>query len=75
MKQQYPFICKHCQHTLLMPRSGMTLKEARSWFKYMTCPACKREVRVMEKLPPPVVPTYTQPPLWEGGWEDGQPAR
>jgi hypothetical protein len=22
MKQHYPFICKHCQYTLLMPRSG-----------------------------------------------------
>jgi hypothetical protein len=64
--KHHVFICKHCRQELTMPRAGMTLQEARSWFKYATCPACKRELRVREKVPQPVVPVYAQSSLWAG---------
>lgn len=70
MQQQRLFICQHCQHALTMPRAGMSLREARSWFRYATCPACKRMLRVVERVPEPVVPVYTQPQLW--GEEPGE---
>ncbi len=70
MKQQRPFVCKHCGHVLNMPRAGMTLQEAKFWFKYATCPVCKGEVRVVEQVPPSVVATYTQPSLWAAGEEE-----
>ncbi len=63
MKQRI-FICQHCDHALTMPRAGMSLREAKSWFRYATCPACKRALRVVEHVPAPVVPAYTQPHLW-----------
>ncbi len=63
MKQRI-FICQHCAHALTMPRAGMSLREAKSWFRYATCPACKRLLRVVERVPAPVVPSYTQGHLW-----------
>ncbi len=65
------FLCKHCGHTLTMPRPGMTWKEARSWFKYTTCPACKQALQVIEYVPAPVMPAYSQVSLWTG--EDNPP--
>ena len=58
------FLCKHCGHALTMPRPGMTWKEATSWFRYATCPACKHALQVIEHVPAPAVPAYTQVPLW-----------
>jgi uncharacterized paraquat-inducible protein A len=69
MKQRV-FICQQCGHELTLPRVGMNLREAKSWFKYATCPACKRQLCIVEKVPVPVISTYTQPSLWtatEGG--------
>ncbi len=66
MKQQSLFICQHCNHELAMPRAGMSLREAKSWFKYARCPACKHALRVRVRVLAPVVPTYTQPQLWGG---------
>jgi uncharacterized protein with PIN domain len=63
MKQRV-FLCKHCQHELSMPRVGMSLQEARSRFRYSRCPACKQELRVVERVPELVIPAYTQAPLW-----------
>jgi hypothetical protein len=63
MKHQR-FICQHYQHALTMPRAGMSLREVRSWFKYARCPACKRALRVVEQVPKPIIPAYTQPHLW-----------
>ena len=63
MKQRV-FLCKHCQQELSMPRVGMSLQEAKSWFRYSRCPACKQELRVVERVPEPVIPAYTQVPLW-----------
>ena len=60
------FLCKHCGHVLTMPRPGMTWKEAKSWFKYMTCPACKQPLQVIEQVPEPVIPTHIQALLWTG---------
>jgi hypothetical protein len=65
MKQRV-FLCKHCQHELTLPRAGMSLQEAKSWFRYLRCPACKRELRVVERVPEPIIPAYTQPQLWAG---------
>jgi uncharacterized protein with PIN domain len=73
MKQRI-FLCKHCQHELTLPRAGMSLQEVKSWFKYSRCPVCKREVRVVERLPKPVIAAYKQPPLWTAGGEDGSTA-
>ncbi len=70
MKQQHLFICQHCDHELVMPRAGMSLREARSWFRYATCPACKRLLRVGERMLAPVVPVYIQQQLW--GEESGE---
>ncbi len=66
MNKQRVFLCKHCQHELIPPRAGMRLQEAKSWFRYSRYPACKQELRVVEKLPEPVVPAATQQPLWTG---------
>ena len=65
MKQRV-FLCKHCQHELTPPRAGMRLQEVKSWFRYARCPHCKHELRIVEKLPEPVVPVATQQPLWTG---------
>ena len=27
---------------------------------------CKQELRVVERVPEPVIPAYAQPPLWAG---------
>jgi hypothetical protein len=66
MNKQHVFLCKHCQHELTPPRAGMRLQEVKSWFRYARCPACKRELRVIEQVPEPVLPAYTQAPLWTG---------
>ena len=63
MKQRV-FLCKHCQYELTPPRAGMRLREVKSWFRYSRCPACKQELRVIERVPEPVVPAATQAPLW-----------
>jgi uncharacterized protein with PIN domain len=65
MKQRV-FLCKHCHHELTLPRVGMRLQEVKSWFRYSRCPACKQELRVVEQVPEPVIPAYTQAPLWTG---------
>ena len=65
MKQRV-FLCKHCQHELTPPRAGMRLQEVKSWFRYSRCPACKRELWVIEQVPEPVVPAATQQSLWTG---------
>lgn len=75
MKQRL-FICQQCGHTLTLPRAGMSLREAKSWFKYARCPVCKRALRVVERVPAPVMPAYIQPHLWreepgERGSSDG----
>jgi uncharacterized protein with PIN domain len=62
--KQHVFLCKRCQHELALPRVGMNLQEARSWFRYARCPACKQELRVVERVPEPVIPAYSQAPLW-----------
>jgi uncharacterized protein with PIN domain len=62
--KQHVFLCKHCQHELKLPRAGMRLQEVKSWFRYSRCPACKRELRIIERVPEPVVPAYMQSPLW-----------
>ena len=64
MNKQCVFLCKHCQHELTLPRAGMRLQEVKSWFRYSRCPACKQELRVIERVPEPVIPAYTQQPLW-----------
>src|SRR5215470_15270673 len=64
--KQHVFLCKHCQHELELPRAGMRLQEVKSWFRYSRCPACKRELWVIEQVPEPVVPAATQQPLWTG---------
>jgi hypothetical protein len=53
----------------------MTLQEVKSWFKYLPCPACKRELRVIEQVPESVVPVYAQLPLWTGGEEQRSTTR
>lgn len=58
------FICQQCGHALTMPRAGMSVREAKSWFKYARCPACKRGLRVIEHVPEPVIPAYIQTHLW-----------
>jgi hypothetical protein len=63
MKQRV-FICQQCGHALTMPRAGMSLREAQSWFRYARCTACKRALRVGEQVPAPVISAYTQPSLW-----------
>jgi len=63
MKQRV-FLCKHCHYELTMPRAGMSLQEVKSWFRYSRFPACKQELRVVERVPEPVIPAYAQPPLW-----------
>ncbi len=63
MKQRV-FLCKHCRHELKLPRAGMSLQETKSWFRYSRCPACTYELRVVEQVPEPVIPAFTQPPLW-----------
>ena len=65
MKQRV-FLCKHCQHELTLPQVGMRLQEVKSWFRYLRCPHCKQELRVVERVPEPVIPAYTQAPLWTG---------
>jgi hypothetical protein len=65
MKQPI-FICKHGHRELTMPRASMTLKEAKSWFKYTNRPGCKRALQVIQKAPTPVISVYTQAPLWKG---------
>ena len=70
MKQRV-FLCKHCHHELIPPRAGMRLQEVKSWFRYLRCPACKQELRVVERVPEPVTPAYTQSPLWAGEGEEG----
>ncbi len=62
--KQHVFLCKHCQHELKLLRAGMRLQEVKSWFRYSRCPACKRELRIVERVPEPVVPAYMQSPLW-----------
>ncbi len=64
--KQHVFLCKHCQHELTSPRASMRLQEAKSWFRYARCPACKQELRVIERVPKPVIPTYIQSQLWAG---------
>ena len=66
MNKRRVFLCKHCQHELTPPRAGMRLQEVKSWFRYSRCPACKQELRVVERVPEPVVPAATQQPLWTG---------
>jgi uncharacterized protein with PIN domain len=70
MKQRV-FLCKHCRHELKLPRAGMSLQEAKSWFRYSRCPVCKLELRVVERVPEPVIPAYTQSQLWAGEGEEG----
>ena len=65
MKQRV-FLCKHCQHELTSPRAGMSLQEAKSWFRYSCCPVCKQELRVVERVPEPIIPAYIQSQLWAG---------
>jgi hypothetical protein len=66
MNKQRVFLCKRCQHELIPARGGMSSQEVKSWFRYSRCPRCKQELRVVEKLPEPVVPAATQQPLWTG---------
>ena len=66
MNKQRVFLCKHCQHELTLPRAGMRLQEVKSWFRYLRCPHCKQELRVVERIPEPVVPAAVQQPLWTG---------
>src|SRR5260370_21560863 len=64
--KQHVFLCKHCQNELPLPRAGMRLQEVKSWFRYLRCPRCRQELRVVERVPEPVVPAATQQPLWTG---------
>jgi hypothetical protein len=57
-------ICQQCGHELTMPRAGMSLQEARSWFRYARCPVCKLQLHVAAQAPKPGVQAYTQPRLW-----------
>ena len=78
MKQQRVFLCKHCQHELTLPRAGMRLQEVKSWFRYSRCPACKQELRVVERVPEPVIPVYTVTTVDRGkhrSFDVGQQAR
>ena len=79
MNKQHVFLCKHCQHELTPPRAGMRLQEVKSWFRYSRCPACKQELRVVERVPEPVVPADTQAATVDRGkhrpFDVGQEAR
>lgn len=66
------FLCKHCLHELTLPRAGMSLQEAKSWFRYSRCPACKYELRAIERVPEPPIPVYIQSPLWAGESKEEQ---
>ena len=43
---------------------SLQLEFSLSWFRYSRCPACKRELQVVEQVPGPVIPAYTHSQLW-----------